>query len=155
MLEYSHLEKYVTFPNEFTELAEKYGYTDLENLGFFNFENVWAFFTVDDIMSRKEIWEKEKYIDLGIAYHGMGHYVILSIVKETGKFFFRIDGGSSTWERVINQQIFTGHNPSDGKIFDFDEMKKILKIEDINYISVDIFQEGDKKKINLRDIINS
>jgi len=50
------------------------------------------------------------FIDIACRYAGMGHYLILSMVKDSDKFFFREDGGSNGWEIEIIQKKYSEFN---------------------------------------------
>lgn len=57
----------------------------------------------------------KSFFDIGMIYHGMGHVVKLSIVKESknkkskeinDKFFLRLEGGAEYFSRLYNQNFF-------------------------------------------------
>lgn len=48
------------------------------------------------------------FIDVGMVYHGMGHYAVLSYDPHLNKFFFRMDGGSNGYERCNNEKYYYG-----------------------------------------------
>lgn len=62
-----------------------------------------------DIKSIKERYDTYKNIfDIGFIYRGMGHIMVLSMLKCKGKnqLFFRLDGGSNGFEREINYKYY-------------------------------------------------
>lgn len=62
-----------------------------------------------DIKSIKERYDTYNNIfDIGFIYRGMGHIMVLSMLKCKGKnqLFFRFDGGSNGFEREINYKYY-------------------------------------------------
>ena len=69
------------------------------------------------LIKLNEIIEKYKnytyFFDIGIKYYGMGHVMLLSMVKNTGELFFRTDGGSNGYDREFKFLKFEHLNPLD------------------------------------------
>ena len=96
------------------------------------------------LMSLSQI-EKDKgnysgFIDIGIKYMGMGHIMVLSMDKETGKPFLRCDGGSSGYDREAHWKYYLGKKPSVDfvdKFLTMDQVFQILKSDEIDeYIPI-------------------
>jgi hypothetical protein len=79
--------------------------------------------------------EKDKinykwFLDLGFQYYGMGHVIVLSLDKTTGKLFIRRDGGSNGFEREAYSIYYRNKNPSrvfKDKLMDMDQIFELLK----------------------------
>ena len=139
--EYDTLSEYIKISNDFVKLTKNYTYTEMEKIPFFGFKNIWAFFTPNDILSRKNTWENDKYVDLGLSFHGMGHYLILSKLKDSEDYFFRMDGGNNDYIREHHKEKFENFTPEKGKLFNLKDIKEFLKIKDIKEIPNHIFQD--------------
>ena len=93
------------------------------------YNNVWTLKSLQEInISNKDL----SYIDLGIMYAGMGWYYVISIDKDTKKYFVRIDGGSNGYDVEDNEKFFKNKafRPSTDKLYssmiyllDLDEYK--------------------------------
>jgi len=85
-----------------------------------------TFLSLSTLNQDKE--EYDHFIDIATSYIGMGHIYVISMVKETGQFFFRHDGGSNGHESLFNYQKFQHFKPTEehsDKLYDF------IKIIDI------------------------
>lgn len=62
-------------------------------------------------------WIKENYdacahvVAVGHVCHGMGHYMVLFMVKRTGKFFIGMNGGANGHDRLYNDEFYKEFNP--------------------------------------------
>ena len=63
-----------------------------------------TFLSLSTLNQDKE--EYDHFIDIATSYIGMGHLYIIAMVKETGQFFFRQDGGSNGYDRLFTYQKF-------------------------------------------------
>lgn len=91
------------------------------------FNKGFNFLKLEEIIENKDKYEK--FIDIGIKYWGMGHILVLSLVKNTGELFFRTDGGSSDWDRGLNFSYYVSFNPLEEypeKIMSFSNVKYII-----------------------------
>ena len=148
--DYSKLLKYSVIPNGLKdEIQSRVSYSiGKKDLNYKCFFNGWEFFNVDDILNRKDEWENLKFIDLGTNYHGMGHFIVVSIIKETGDFFFRMDGGSNDYDRILNMYKFKNYNPlsKPTQNFNLEQMKEKLNSDLVNAShSIDIYHIGIEK----------
>ena len=67
-----------------------------------------------EILERKNSY---KYMyDIALKYHGLGWVVLISYHKTSGKFLFRMDGGSSGWDRQANYKKYENFNPINNEI---------------------------------------
>lgn len=71
--------------------------------------NGFNFFKLTKIINDQYIYKN--FIDIGVHYQGMGHVIMLSVVKNTGELFFREDGGSNGYEAEIHWKFFQNFNP--------------------------------------------
>ena len=101
--------------------------------------NHFSFHSILDILNNIEYIKGQgqtRYIDLGMSYHGIGHWVCLAWDKIENKFFFRLDGGSDGWQREENEKLYISFNPSDEKykekLFDIIKTIDILNTIDNN-----------------------
>lgn len=67
------------------------------------------------LMTRNEIEAridsyKQKFIDIGYMYIGLGHVSALAYIPNTGNFFFRKDGGSNSLERAQHATEYENDN---------------------------------------------
>jgi len=86
---------------------------------------------LSNVYERRNTWSC--FVDFGISYIGMGHVVVLSMEKESKKFFFRRDGGSNGYDRQDNYDKYSK--------FVIDKNNENLMTFDyvINYIIGDCF----------------
>lgn len=62
-------------------------------------------------------WIKEHYdacphvVSVGQVYHGMGHFMVLFMVKRTGKFFIGMNGGANGYDQLYNDEFYKEFNP--------------------------------------------
>lgn len=86
--------------------------------------------------------ENYKYfIDIGFKYYGMGHVMVLSLIKETGELIFRTDGGSNGYERLYNYEFYKDLNPTkthSNKIVSYKTAMSIITSGRLNTIFEDI-----------------
>ena len=74
-----------------------------------------TFLSLQKIQERQKIYHdvgQDKICDLAIKYHGMGWVHVLSLDRESGQYFVRMDGGSSDWDRDANWKFFKNYSPS-------------------------------------------
>lgn len=67
--------------------------------------NYWTFFSIEKIISLNEYYKNsniDNIIDLGYIYHGMGWIVVAFYYLPLKKIYFRMDGGSSSYDRLEN-----------------------------------------------------
>ena len=53
-----------------------------------------------------------RMVDFAMRYAGLGHVIVLSYDPEGDKVFARLDGGSNTYDRVINLERAIAMDPS-------------------------------------------
>lgn len=90
------------------------------------------FLKLNDIVERTNSdYAMTHIIDFALIYLGMGHIIVLGMDKQTQKFFFRRDGGSSGYEREAYYHQYKDLNPSDDKyadkMYSFSEILEIIK----------------------------
>ena len=118
----------------------------LQNFKNFIQNNEFTIFTMDQILTRIEYTGKNygytRLIDVGLAYAGMGYYVVLSWDRTKHKYFFRFDGGSNGIDRQINEKFFlTKLNLNDEKYKD-----KLLDCDKV----IEIVNNGISKEMLVR-----
>mgnify|MGYP001366664579 CR=1 FL=1 len=87
-----------------------------------------TFFSLSTLNKNKE--DYDYFIDIAMSYIGMGHIYVISMIKATGKFFFRQDGGSNGYERLFTYQNYQHFEPTEeysDKLFDFKKMIDIVQ----------------------------
>ena len=86
-----------------------------------------TFLSLSTLNQDKE--EYDHFIDIATSYIGMGHIYVIAMVKATGKFFFRHDGGSNGYESLFTYQKFQHFEPTEehsDKLFDFKQILNII-----------------------------
>ncbi len=87
-----------------------------------------TFMSLNQIVKDKNNYDS--FLDLAIQYAGMGHVIVLSIDKTTGKLFIRRDGGSNGFERQAYYQYYKNKTPYEDfqdKLMDMDQIFELLK----------------------------
>ena len=87
----------------------------------------YTFFTLENIIDKENNYEY--FLDLALAYNGLGHIKVLGMCKETGKIFVRNDGGSNSYERQNNYIKYRNYLPNNSELINFTSLLKnvILK----------------------------
>lgn len=83
-----------------------------------------TFYALGGIKRSCETYEgdgQHKFCDIGMQYYGMGHIKVITLCRETGLLFIRIDGGTSASERAINYNQFIKLNNMDENVFRMEE----------------------------------
>jgi hypothetical protein len=73
-----------------------------------------TFLSLKKILDRQEEYTKAiqpRISDLALKYHGMGWVYLLALDTVTGKYFIRMDGGSSGWDRDANWKFYKNYDP--------------------------------------------
>jgi hypothetical protein len=147
-MSYSKLSKYSMIPNGIDKALTGLNRVDTKQLNYIvgsSTNSDWLIFNIGDILERKDDWIDLKFIDIGALYHGMGHFVTLGLIKENGKFFFKIDGGSNGYDRIYNMHKFKNYDPlsEPDKVFNLNKMlqKLTLKLQEEN-IHNDMYHNG-------------
>jgi len=122
--------------NLFTGLLEMFRDTALERLYSELTSNtqqmtygIWTLMSLHDI--EKGLYQyNNKFIDIGIAYMGMGHVAILAYIPSKNTFFCRADGGANGYERefAYNKYINDLYQPSKFDMYRYDENNKISTV---------------------------
>ena len=77
-----------------------------------------------------QYYKESKMYSLGFCYDGMGWYNVLtvSLLPENNEkpFFFRLEGGSNGYDREINLNFFKKNQPPKDKMFNLDEIIKLI-----------------------------
>lgn len=77
-----------------------------------------------------QYYKETKMYSLGFSYNGMGWYnaLTVSLIPENIEkpFFFRLEGGSNGYDREINLQFFKKNQPPKEKMFNLEEIIKII-----------------------------
>jgi len=86
--------------------------------------NYWTFFNIEKMieMTNKYHSDNIKTIDLAFEYKGMGWVNVAFYYPENNKILFRMDGGSSGWDRQDNYKLL--------KNFDLNEFKNGITFEE-------------------------
>lgn len=80
-----------------------------------------TFLKLDEI-KRRSI-SHTHFIDVAIAYMGMGWIRVLSYHKDSKLYFIRIDGGSNEYDREYNYHKYKDYVPT---VFELKSLEKIL-----------------------------
>jgi hypothetical protein len=86
-----------------------------------------TFFSLEGIKRSCEMYEGDgqyNFCDIGMQYYGMGHIKALTLCRETGLLFIRIDGGSSGCERELNYNKFIKLDKMEENVFSMEEFIK-------------------------------
>jgi len=93
-------------------------------------ESSFEFLSLEKLIETKDIyWQhnQRRFLDIAMAYAGMGWFYVVAWDRITRKFFLRMDGGSNGWDRESNFGYFIqgeGFDLSDekfkDKLFDFE-----------------------------------
>lgn len=122
--------------NLFTGQLEKFRDTALERLYSQLSSNmqqmsygIWTLMSLHDIEQGLQQYNN-KFIDIGIAYMGMGHIAILAYIPSKNTFFCRADGGSNGYERefAYNKYINDKYQPDKFDMYRYDENNKISTV---------------------------
>ena len=68
----------------------------------------WTFMSLQKIQDRLALYARHgqtRVCDVAIYYEGMGHFRVLCIDTETGRWFQRLDGGANDWDRDHHWQL--------------------------------------------------
>jgi len=84
----------------------------------------YTFFSLDGIKKACELYEdggQYKFCDIGMQYYGLGHVKVLTLCRETGLLFIRIDGGSNGYDRDTNYHNFMNLEKMDENVFTMED----------------------------------
>jgi hypothetical protein len=62
--------------------------------------------SINESASKMREEDQINYIDIGMSYAGMGHFWVLSWLKEERKYFIRMDGGSNGYDASHNYERY-------------------------------------------------
>ena len=69
--------------------------------------DLWYLLSLKEVISRKQCAlaanPAHDSLDIAIAYHGMGHWVVCAWNVTKNAFFYRLDGGSNGYDVLANQ----------------------------------------------------
>lgn len=88
--------------------------------------NELIFLSLSDIHKRIQSSPYKHFFDVAIAYAGMGWVHVLAYVPQHSKFFIRMDGGSSGYDRQDNLDKFRDYIPP---LQEMTTLEQILKKE--------------------------
>lgn len=77
-----------------------------------------TFFSLNKILEREQHYQRvqQNYLcDLALQYEGMGWVYVLTLDRESGQYFVRMDGGSNGYDRLNNERFFQAYRPSSRK----------------------------------------
>ena len=87
----------------------------------------YTFFSLDGIKKACEVYEGDgqyKFCDIGMMYYGLGHVKVITLCRETGLLFIRIDGGSNGYDRDTNYNNFITLDNMEDNVFSIEEFIK-------------------------------
>jgi hypothetical protein len=87
-------------------------------------KNGFKFLKLDEINRRSK--SHTHFIDIAIAYAGMGFVNVLSYHKDSKKYFVRMDGGSNGYDREYNYNKYKDYNPIETELLTFNEVLKSI-----------------------------
>ena len=122
--------------------------TRYQEIGPFGSPEGWSYLALIDIINNISK-STECWYDVACHYAGMGHFYVMSLLKNESRCFFRIFGGANGYDRLSNIQMFQDHNPylQEDKLYDLEQGIELL--ENINYDFHQYLQDGDNSKIKL------
>lgn len=92
---------------------------------------------IKTLAEKYNVYQNE-FIDIGDIYYGMGEFIVLALHCQSGKYFFRFDGGSNPYERVdhfkcniINFGKPEGMNFDSQKSFTLLDVLSMCKLPDL------------------------
>ena len=94
-------------------------------------------YSLDRIKQACELYEKDeqyKFCDIGLKYYGLGHVKVITLCRETRKFFVRIDGGSNGYDRDSNYNNFIKLDKVEKNVFTIDEFIKNSEVLGENFM---------------------
>ncbi len=97
----------------------------------YTYYNSYSFLTLDQIKQSKQRYKH--FIDIAIAYRGMGWYDVISFCPEKNIYFLRHDGGSSGYDRENNYKTYKDYVPQDSE---FKSIRKLLDFYLFEYESM-------------------
>jgi hypothetical protein len=112
-----------------------YNLQNSENIDYIKYHNMIVFPKLCNTMNWAishfpQYYKETKMYSLGFCYDGMGWYNVLtvSLLPENIEkpFFFRLEGGSNGYDRENNLQFFKKNQPPKHKMFNLDELIKII-----------------------------
>ena len=90
----------------------------------------WSWMSMSDVEKRIDVYEKhgnKNVVDWAVAYVGMGHAKVVSMDRNTGKFFFRFDGGANAYEREDSMDCAMSIDPTKQQLHTFDKIVKLMR----------------------------
>jgi len=91
----------------------------------------YTFFSLGGIKKACEVYEGDgqyKFCDIGMQYYGMGHVKVITLCRETGLLFIRIDGGSNGYDRDTNYNNFITLDKMEENVFSIEEFIKNCEV---------------------------
>jgi hypothetical protein len=90
----------------------------------------WTWLSMNDVEKRMDVYEShgnKNVMDWAVAYAGMGHVTVVSMDRNTGKFFTRMDGGSNGYDREDSMEAAMRINPSEKTLHTFDDIVMVMR----------------------------
>jgi hypothetical protein len=84
-----------------------------------------TFFKLDEIKRRSKSYTN--FIDVAIAYAGMGWVHVLGYHKDSNKYFVRMDGGSNGYDREDNYNKYKDYIPNETELKSLTEILKTFE----------------------------
>jgi hypothetical protein len=84
-----------------------------------------TFLKLDEIKRRSK--SHTNFIDVAIAYAGMGWVHVLGYHTESNKYFLRLDGGSNGYDREDNYRKFKDYIPNESDLKSLGEILKTFE----------------------------
>lgn len=112
-----------------------------------------TFFSLNKILERTQYYQRQgqNYLcDLALQYEGMGWVYVLTLDRESGNYFIRMDGGANGYDRDANAKFFQTYRPSSRS----DTLLKENKIFNSNHhIPLDFSSECSFSKPNSSRVV--
>lgn len=84
-------------------------------------DSQWNMLSLHQVVSHHKMYVQEneqcRSVDFACIYHGMGHYVVCSIDKHSGRLYYRLDGGSDGHAVQYNRNFFLNYVPNEESTF--------------------------------------
>jgi len=96
-----------------------------------------TFYSLGGIKRSCETYEgdgQHTFCDIGMQYYGMGHIKVITLCRENGLLFIRIDGGTSGMERELNYNKFIKLDKMEENVFSMEEFIKAGEGENFVYL---------------------
>lgn len=97
--------------------------------------NNWTILSLDKVLEKYIGYTKQnqtRAIDFAFIYSGMGHIVVCSYDHQTNKIYYKHDGGSNDYDRVIYFNEACKYEPVSKDLYSFNHLLDQIKKTNLN-----------------------